>query len=204
MPRNFRAIEWIFTPLRHPARTNRPLPQPCLPASPSTPPHYHEQFSRAQLTAHSRFNQHVLIDQTPMPSDVPPVTEIGATSAPLLSAAYFIGARCRDYNDDYMQCKTEAYGRGELECMKEGRKVTRCAASVYVAHGTCGVCSGGRSSPARRAHEDNAANGRAPQDPRHQYPLPEGVPETLGLPRTSEPPALAMSTARTTTEQMRL
>lgn len=30
-----------------------------------------------------------------------------------------------------MQCKTEAYGRGELECMKEGRKVTRCAASVY-------------------------------------------------------------------------
>ncbi|CAI4211238.1 unnamed protein product [Parascedosporium putredinis] len=59
-----------------------------------------------------------------------PVKEIGATSAPLLSAAFFIGARCRDYNDDYMQCKTEANGRGELECMKEGRRVTRCAASV--------------------------------------------------------------------------
>jgi NADH dehydrogenase (ubiquinone) 1 alpha subcomplex subunit 8 len=28
-------------------------------------------------------------------------------------------------------CKTEANGRGELDCMKEGRKVTRCAASVY-------------------------------------------------------------------------
>jgi NADH dehydrogenase (ubiquinone) 1 alpha subcomplex subunit 8 len=67
-----------------------------------------------------------------MPDDVPKVDEIGASSAPLMSASYFIGARCRAYNDDYMQCKTEAYGRGELECMKEGRKVTRCAASVYV------------------------------------------------------------------------
>lgn len=67
-----------------------------------------------------------------MPDSVPRVQEIGATSAPLLSASYFIGARCRPYNDDYMQCKTEAYGRGEFECMKEGRKVTRCAAGVYV------------------------------------------------------------------------
>lgn len=65
-----------------------------------------------------------------MPDQIPKVDEIGASSAPLMSAAYFIGARCRAYNDDYMQCKTEAYGRGELECMKEGRKVTRCAASV--------------------------------------------------------------------------
>ena len=47
-----------------------------------------------------------------------------------MSAAYFIGARCKDYGDDYMKCKTEAYGRGEKECMREGRKVTRCAASV--------------------------------------------------------------------------
>lgn len=77
-----------------------------------------------------RFNQTYLVDPTPMPSHIPPVTEIGASSAPLMSASFFIGARCRDYNDDYMQCKTEAYGRGELDCMKEGRKVTRCAASV--------------------------------------------------------------------------
>jgi hypothetical protein len=78
-----------------------------------------------------RFNQKVLIDPTPMPDHIPKVEEIGASSAPLMSASYFIGARCRPYNDDYMQCKTEAYGRGEVECMKEGRKVTRCAASVY-------------------------------------------------------------------------
>lgn len=30
-----------------------------------------------------------------------------------------------------MMCKTEANGTGELDCMKEGRKVTRCASSVY-------------------------------------------------------------------------
>lgn len=80
----------------------------------------------------ARFNTDVVVDTTPMPDHIPKVKEIGATSAPLLSAAYFIGARCRSYNDDYMQCKTESYGRGELDCMKEGRKVTRCAASVLV------------------------------------------------------------------------
>ncbi|KAL9110855.1 MAG: hypothetical protein Q9227_004655 [Pyrenula ochraceoflavens] len=70
----------------------------------------------------ARFDQTVLIDTTPMPSHIPSVPEIGASSAPLMSAAYFIGARCKDYNDDYMQCKTESYGRGELDCMKEGRR----------------------------------------------------------------------------------
>lgn len=78
------------------------------------------------------FHQQVLIDTTPLPDDVPAVKEIGASSAPLLSASFFIGARCREYNDDYMQCKTENPGRGEFECMKEGRRVTRCAQSVYV------------------------------------------------------------------------
>jgi NADH dehydrogenase (ubiquinone) 1 alpha subcomplex subunit 8 len=77
-----------------------------------------------------RFNQQALIDTTPLPDDIPKVKELGASSAPLLSASYFIGDRCKAYNDDYMMCKTEANGRGEFECMKEGRKVTRCAASV--------------------------------------------------------------------------
>lgn len=77
-----------------------------------------------------RFNQKVLIDTTPLPEHIPKVDEIGTSSAPLLSASYFIGARCRPYNDDFMQCKTEANGRGEIECLKEGRRVTRCAASV--------------------------------------------------------------------------
>jgi NADH dehydrogenase (ubiquinone) 1 alpha subcomplex subunit 8 len=73
-----------------------------------------------------------LFDLTPLPDSIPKVKEIGATSAPLMSAAFFIGARCRPFNDDYMKCKEDAEGRGELECMKEGRKVTRCAQSVYV------------------------------------------------------------------------
>ncbi|KAI9873990.1 MAG: hypothetical protein M1830_010312 [Pleopsidium flavum] len=77
-----------------------------------------------------RFNQQVLLDTTPLPDDIPKVSEIGASSAPLLSASYFIGARCKPYNDDYMVCKTESNGRGEIDCLKEGRKVTRCAASV--------------------------------------------------------------------------
>jgi NADH dehydrogenase (ubiquinone) 1 alpha subcomplex subunit 8 len=67
-----------------------------------------------------------------MPDHIPKVEEIGATSAFLTSAAYFIGDRCKAFNDDYMKCKDEANGRGEFECLKEGRKVTRCAASVYV------------------------------------------------------------------------
>ncbi|KAK5155599.1 ndufa8, NADH-ubiquinone oxidoreductase complex I 19kd subunit [Recurvomyces mirabilis] len=29
-----------------------------------------------------------------------------------------------------MQCKTAANGTGEVDCLKEGRKVTRCAAGV--------------------------------------------------------------------------
>jgi hypothetical protein len=68
-----------------------------------------------------------------MPDHIPKVQELGATSAPLFSAAYFIGERCKAYNDDFMKCKDEGNGRGELDCLKEGRKVTRCAASVYVA-----------------------------------------------------------------------
>ncbi|MCJ1358589.1 MAG: hypothetical protein MMC33_008589 [Icmadophila ericetorum] len=76
------------------------------------------------------FNQKVLIDTTPLPDSIPKVEEIGASSAPLLSAAFFIGARCKAYNDDYMLCKTEAHGTGEVDCMREGRKVTRCAATV--------------------------------------------------------------------------
>ena len=37
-------------------------------------------------------------DPTPLPADIPKVQEIGTTSAPLKSAAFFIGAYCKDYN----------------------------------------------------------------------------------------------------------
>ncbi|KAK3337793.1 hypothetical protein B0T19DRAFT_413530 [Cercophora scortea] len=76
------------------------------------------------------FNQQVLYDTTPLPDSIPKVKELGASSAPLLSASFFIGARCKDYNDDFMKCKTENPGTGEFECLKEGRRITRCARSV--------------------------------------------------------------------------
>jgi hypothetical protein len=79
----------------------------------------------------ARFASQELYDLTPLPDSIPKVKEVGASSAPLMSAAYFIGARCKAFNDDYMKCKEDAQGRGELECMREGRKVTRCARSVY-------------------------------------------------------------------------
>ncbi|CAH2353445.1 putative NADH-ubiquinone oxidoreductase 20.8 kDa subunit [[Candida] railenensis] len=69
------------------------------------------------------------VEQTPMPKDIPDVDEVGATSAPLLSASYFIGAKCKPYNDDFMLCKDEKNG-GSVECLKEGRRVTRCAIDV--------------------------------------------------------------------------
>ncbi|KAF4827593.1 NADH-ubiquinone oxidoreductase 20.8 kDa subunit [Colletotrichum tropicale] len=94
------------------------------------------------------FNQQQQVDTAPLPDDIPKVKEVGASSAPLLSASYFIGARCREYNDDFMQCKTDSAGRGEFDCLKEGRRVTRCASSVikdinthcleqFRAHWTC-------------------------------------------------------------------
>jgi hypothetical protein len=45
----------------------------------------------------------VLIDQpytdpNPLPSSVPPVDELGTTSAPLKSASFFIGQHCKAVN----------------------------------------------------------------------------------------------------------
>ncbi|KAI0340784.1 NADH dehydrogenase, alpha subcomplex, subunit 8 [Trametopsis cervina] len=64
-------------------------------------------------------------DPTPLPADIPKVQELGTTSGPLKSAAFFIGAHCKDYNDDFMLCKAE--NRDPGHCLKEGRRVTRCA-----------------------------------------------------------------------------
>lgn len=38
------------------------------------------------------------VDPTKTPASVPAVQELGATSAPLKSAAFFIGAYCKEYN----------------------------------------------------------------------------------------------------------
>ncbi|KAF8645521.1 hypothetical protein AX16_007805 [Volvariella volvacea WC 439] len=68
------------------------------------------------------------VDPTPLPDHVPKVDELGATSAPLKSAAFFIGAYCKEYNEDFMLCKAE--NRDPEHCLKEGRRVTRCATDL--------------------------------------------------------------------------
>ncbi|KAH7887478.1 hypothetical protein F5I97DRAFT_1860762 [Phlebopus sp. FC_14] len=62
-------------------------------------------------------------------SSVPNVQELGVTSAPLKSAAFFIGAYCKEFNEDFMLCKQES-GRDPQHCLKEGRRVTRCATDL--------------------------------------------------------------------------
>ena len=43
-------------------------------------------------------SSHPYKEPSPLPSSIPKVDELGATSAPLKSAAFFIGAYCKDYN----------------------------------------------------------------------------------------------------------
>ncbi len=66
-----------------------------------------------------------------------------------------------------MQCKTENPGRGEFECLKEGRRVTRCAASVYVDIHPLFVSalhtSGAGSCSAPGVEEETALGGEANQ-----------------------------------------
>ncbi|KAJ3998328.1 hypothetical protein F5050DRAFT_1254487 [Lentinula boryana] len=71
---------------------------------------------------------HPYVDPTPLPDDIPKVQELGVTSGPLKSAAFFIGAYCKEYNEDFMLCKAE--NRDPGHCLKEGRRVTRCATSL--------------------------------------------------------------------------
>ncbi|KAE9407206.1 NADH dehydrogenase alpha subcomplex subunit 8 [Gymnopus androsaceus JB14] len=68
------------------------------------------------------------VDPTPLPDDIPKVAELGVTSGPLKSAAFFIGAYCKEFNEDFMLCKAE--DRDPAHCLKEGRRVTRCATDL--------------------------------------------------------------------------
>lgn len=47
-------------------------------------------------------------DPTPLPANVPKVDELGTTSAPLKSAAFFIGAYCKEYNGAPWPCFAES------------------------------------------------------------------------------------------------
>ena len=43
-------------------------------------------------------SSHPFVEPTPFPASIPKVNELGATSAPLKSAAFFIGAYCKEFN----------------------------------------------------------------------------------------------------------
>jgi NADH dehydrogenase (ubiquinone) 1 alpha subcomplex subunit 8 len=72
-----------------------------------------------------RFPSTPYIEPSSSPDNLPKIDEIGTTSAPLKSASYFIGEQCKKYNEDFMLCKSE--DRDPAHCLKEGRRVTRCA-----------------------------------------------------------------------------
>ncbi|KZP21547.1 Ndufa8, NADH-ubiquinone oxidoreductase complex I 19kd subunit [Athelia psychrophila] len=73
-------------------------------------------------------SSHPYQEPTALPDSVPKVQELGVTSGPLKSAAFFLGAYCKDYNEDFMLCK--AQNRNPEHCLKEGRRVTRCATDL--------------------------------------------------------------------------
>lgn len=91
--------------------------------------HTNESLNTSKYTDKLK-NTHYVFENSELPSSIPRVEEVGATTAPLISASFFIGDRCRPYNDDFMLCHKQANGNGTVNCLKEGRRVTRCASSV--------------------------------------------------------------------------
>jgi NADH dehydrogenase (ubiquinone) 1 alpha subcomplex subunit 8 len=67
-------------------------------------------------------------EEKDLDASIPKVDEVGVTSAPLLSMAFAFGEACKDYNEDFMLCKNA--DQDPRKCLKEGRKVTRCALSL--------------------------------------------------------------------------
>ncbi|KAI9168463.1 ndufa8, NADH-ubiquinone oxidoreductase complex I 19kd subunit [Blastocladiella emersonii ATCC 22665] len=116
-----------------------------------------------------------------------PFTEVGATSAPLTSAAFFLGAFCKEYNEDFMLCKQE--NADPRHCLAEGRKVTRCTLDLlaklkancgaeYKAHWTCldnGNHEFNKCRPEERALNDCVFN---------KLGLSKHIPDT---PKTEDP-----------------
>jgi NADH dehydrogenase (ubiquinone) 1 alpha subcomplex subunit 8 len=69
------------------------------------------------------------VEDSKLDSSIPHVDEVGVTSAPLFSMAYAFGEHCKDYSEDFMLCKNSS--QDPKKCLKEGRKVTRCAIDLY-------------------------------------------------------------------------
>ncbi|KAJ3321270.1 hypothetical protein HDV06_004495 [Boothiomyces sp. JEL0866] len=66
------------------------------------------------------FVEGLWVEKESLDSSIPHVDEVGATSAPLLSMAYFFGSACKEYSEDFVLCKNES--QDPRKCLKEGRK----------------------------------------------------------------------------------
>eukprot|EP00842_Homolaphlyctis_polyrhiza_P002874 jgi/Hompol1/3588/HPOL_002168-RA len=79
------------------------------------------------MTTHreGNFIEKLWVEKEPLPDNIPSVPEVGCTSAPLASMSYHFAAACKDYSEDFVLCKKES--ADPRHCLKEGRKVTRCA-----------------------------------------------------------------------------
>lgn len=64
----------------------------------ATRPRQHSKQATMGIFRNSASSSTPYKDETPLPDSVPKVQELGATSAPLKSAAFFIGAYCKEYN----------------------------------------------------------------------------------------------------------
>ena len=58
-------------------------------------------------------------------SSSPKIQEVGLTSAPLESMAFFFATFCEPWAREFMKCRYKTFD--SKECLPEGRKVTRCA-----------------------------------------------------------------------------
>jgi hypothetical protein len=59
-----------------------------------------------------------------------PTTTEDVTSAPLLSAAFFVGEACAAQNEAFVTCKSAS--RDPAACQTQGAAVTACAVALYV------------------------------------------------------------------------
>jgi NADH dehydrogenase (ubiquinone) 1 alpha subcomplex subunit 8 len=68
------------------------------------------------------------VEDSNISSSIPHVDEVGVTSAPMFSMSFAFGSACKTYTEDFMLCKNNS--QDPKKCLKEGRKVTRCAINL--------------------------------------------------------------------------
>lgn len=76
----------------------------CIPHSHIQVVYHSDQVHRSSMSREAIFKDKPYIDPNPLPSSIPSVDELGVTSAPLKTAAFFLGQFCKDVNGDTGSC----------------------------------------------------------------------------------------------------